>query len=149
MFLVFSSILNQILTITFLISSIINYTLHALDHVFYTIFVKSAEVLLMGSRLFVLYCQPSYKLAKLFVPLSEPLTYLKTHFWFLKNLNTPLTIASSDVESLFTKIRLQETTELCVQKLFELFWQCVQGLFSWHFNCYHCWVFYFVWWHEK
>ena len=69
---------------------------------------------------------PTYKLAKFFVPLLEPLTYnqytIKDSFSFceeLKNFNTNLIMASFDVESLFTNIPLQETIDLCVQKLFE------------------------------
>ena len=67
-----------------------------------------------------------YKLAKFFVPLSKPLTYnqytIKDLFSFceeLKQFNTNLIMASFDVESLFTNIPLQETIDLCVQKLFE------------------------------
>ena len=69
---------------------------------------------------------PTYKLAKFFVPLLVPLTYnqytIKDSFSFceeLKHFTTNLTMASFDVESLFTDIPLQETIELCVQKLFE------------------------------
>ena len=69
---------------------------------------------------------PTYKLAKFFVPLLEPLTYnqytIKDSFSFceeLKHFNTNLIMASFDIESLFTKIPLQETIDLCVQKLFE------------------------------
>ena len=69
---------------------------------------------------------PTYKLAKLFVPLLEPLIYnqytIKDSFSFcekLKHFNTNLIMASFDVELLFTKIPLQELIDLCVQKLFE------------------------------
>ena len=69
---------------------------------------------------------PTYKLAKFFVPLLEPLTYnqyaIKDSFSFceeLKHFNTNLIMASFDIESLFTKIPLQETIDLCVQKLVE------------------------------
>ena len=68
----------------------------------------------------------TYKLAKFFVPLLEPLTYnqytIKDSFSFceeLKHFNTNLIMAGFDVESLFTNIPLQETIDLCVQKLFE------------------------------
>ena len=69
---------------------------------------------------------PTYKLAKFFVTLLEPLTYnqytIKDSFSFceeLKHFNTNLIMASFDIESLFTNIPLQETIDLCVQKLFE------------------------------
>ena len=69
---------------------------------------------------------PTYKLAKFFVPLLVPLTYnqytIKDSFLFceeLKHFTTNLTMASFDVESLFTDIPLQETIDLSVQKLFE------------------------------
>ena len=69
---------------------------------------------------------PTYKLAKFFVPLLEPLTYkqytIKDSVSFceeLKHFNTNLTMAIYDVESLFTNISLQEWIDLCVQKLFE------------------------------
>ena len=69
---------------------------------------------------------PTYKLAKFFVPLLVPLTYnqytIKDSFSFceeLKHFTTNLTMASFDVESLFTDIPLQETINLSVQKLFE------------------------------
>ena len=69
---------------------------------------------------------PTYKLAKCFVPLLEPLTYnqhtIKDSFSFCEELvhfNTNLIMARFDVESLFTNIPLQETIDMCVQKLFE------------------------------
>ena len=41
-------------------------------------------------------------------------------FWEeLKHFNTNLITASFDVESLFTNILLQETIDLCIEKLFE------------------------------
>ena len=52
----------------------------------------------------------------------EPLTYknysIKDSFSFCEELRN-LIMASFDVELLFTKIPLQETIDLCVQKLFE------------------------------
>ena len=69
---------------------------------------------------------PTYKLAQFFVPLLEPLTYnqytIKDSFSFceqLKHFNTNLIMAHFEVESLFTNIPLQETIDLCVQKLSE------------------------------
>ena len=65
---------------------------------------------------------PTYKLAKCFVPLIVHQYTIKDSFSFceeLKHFNTNLIIASFDVESLFTNIPLQETIDLCVQKLFE------------------------------
>ena len=68
---------------------------------------------------------PTYKLAKLFVPL-EPLMYnqytIKDSFHIFEDLNhfnTNLIMVSVDVESLFTNIPLQQIIDLCVQKLFE------------------------------
>ena len=68
---------------------------------------------------------PTYKLSKFFIPLLEPLTYnqytIKDSFSFceeLKHFNTNLIMTIFDVESLFTNIPLQETIDLCVQKLF-------------------------------
>ena len=62
----------------------------------------------------------------MFVPLLKPLTYnhytIKDSFSFceeLKHFITNLIIASFDVELLFTNIPLQETIDLCIQKLFE------------------------------
>ena len=70
---------------------------------------------------------PTYKLAKCFDPLLEPLTYnrytIKDSFSFcqeLQHFNTNLIMANFDVELLFTNIPpMQETIDLCVQKLFE------------------------------
>ena len=69
---------------------------------------------------------PTYKLAKIFVLLLEPLAYnqytIKDSFSFceeLKHLNTNLIMASFDVELLFTNIPLHERINLCVEKLFE------------------------------
>ena len=68
---------------------------------------------------------PTYKLAKIFVPL-EPLMYnqytIKDSFHIFEDLNhfnTNLIMVSVDVESLFTNIPLQQIIDLCVQKLFE------------------------------
>ena len=59
---------------------------------------------------------PTYKLAKFFVPLLEPLTYnqytIKDTFSFceeLKHVNMNLIMASFDVESHFINIPLQQT----------------------------------------
>ena len=69
---------------------------------------------------------PTYKLAKLLVPMLEPLTTneytIKDSFTFaeeLQSFDSKLVMASFDVESLFTNIPLQETFDLCVENLFK------------------------------
>ena len=69
---------------------------------------------------------PTCKLAKIYVPLLETLTYnqytIKDSFSFceeLKHFNTNLTVVSFGVKLLFINISLRETIDLCVQKLFE------------------------------
>ena len=59
--------------------SAINYMLQVEDQVYHSVFIKSTKVLLIGSHLFVLYCQlwqPLLINSKCFVPLLEPLTHL-------------------------------------------------------------------------
>ena len=107
-----------------------SYSLQIQDQVFYTVFVKSTKVLLMWPDLFAPHCQQKEPLLinsqKFLYHFLEPLTYnqyiIKDSFSFceeLKHFNTNLIMASSDVGALFTNIPLQETIELCVQKLFE------------------------------
>ena len=69
---------------------------------------------------------PTYKLAKFLVPILEPLTTnectIKDSFTFaeeLQSFDSKLVMTSFDVESLFTKISLQETIDLCVENLFQ------------------------------
>ena len=69
---------------------------------------------------------PTYKLAKLLIPILEPLTTneytIKDSFTFaekLQSFDLKLVIASFDIESLFTNIPLQETIDLCVENLFQ------------------------------
>ena len=69
---------------------------------------------------------PTYKLAKFFLSLLEPLAYkqhtIKDSFSFceeIKHFNTNLYMARFDAELLFTNIPLRETIDFCVQKLFE------------------------------
>ena len=69
---------------------------------------------------------PTYKLAKFLVPMLEPLTTnectIKDSFTFaeeLQSFDSKLVTASFDIESLFTNIPLQETIDLCVEKLFQ------------------------------
>ena len=69
---------------------------------------------------------PTYKPAKFLVPMLEPLTTneypIKNSFTFaeeLQSFDSKLVIASFDIESLFTKITLQETIALCVENLFK------------------------------
>ena len=69
---------------------------------------------------------PTYKLAKLLIPILEPLTTneytIKDSFTFaekLQSFDLKLVIASFDIESLFTNIPLQETIDLCVENLFD------------------------------
>ena len=69
---------------------------------------------------------PTYKLAKFFLPILEPLTTneytIKDSFTFaeeLQSFDSKLVMASFDIESLFTNIPLQETIDLCVENLFQ------------------------------
>ena len=52
-----SKVLNHLIYKKLLINYIRNYNLHAQDHVFHLVFVKSTKVFLMEFHLFVLYCQ--------------------------------------------------------------------------------------------
>ena len=69
---------------------------------------------------------PSYKLAKFLVPLLTPLTSndftIKDSFSFaeeVSSFNCAYYMTSFDIESLFTNIPLEETINICVDKLFE------------------------------
>ena len=69
---------------------------------------------------------PTYKLAKFLVPILEPLTTneytIKDSFTFAEerqSFDSKLVMASSDIESLFTNILLQETIDLFVENLFQ------------------------------
>ena len=69
---------------------------------------------------------PTYKLAKFLLPILEPLTTneytIKDSFTFseeLQSFDSKLLMVSFDIESLFTNILLQETTDLCVENLFK------------------------------
>ena len=143
----------------FLIKSTMNYTVQVQNQVFSMVFVKSTKVLLMELHLFILILSaignPTYKVTKSFVALLEPLTYnqytIKDSFSFCeerKHFNTDLFMVSFDVESLFTKISSEETTDLCVQKLFEdknYIGGLSKDLFHDLFNNYHDWIFHFLW----
>ena len=69
---------------------------------------------------------PTYKLAKFLVPIIAPITTnehtIKDSFNFAKEITTMdpkgLYMASFDIESLFTNVPLQETIEICAEKLF-------------------------------
>ena len=68
---------------------------------------------------------PTYKLSKFFVSLLTPLALneytIKYLFFFaeeLLNYDSNLIMASFDTESRFTNIPLQETIDLCVERLF-------------------------------
>ena len=65
-----------------------------------------------------------YNLAKFLIPILEPLTHneftIKVSFSFSKEITTydsSLSMASLDVESLFTNIALNETINNCVSDL--------------------------------
>ena len=66
---------------------------------------------------------PTYKLAKFLVSMLEPLTTneytIKDPAEELQSLDSKLVMASFDIESLFTKIPLQETIDLCVENYFK------------------------------
>ena len=69
---------------------------------------------------------PSYKLAKFLVPLLTPLTSndytIKDSFSFAEEVSSfdcAHYMTSFDIESLFTNIPLEETINICVDKLFE------------------------------
>ena len=69
---------------------------------------------------------PTYKLAKFLAPMLEPLTTneytIKDSFTFAEELQSfdfKLAMASFDIETLFTNIPLQKTTDLCVENLFK------------------------------
>ena len=70
---------------------------------------------------------PTYKLAKFLVPILAPLTVkdytVKDSFSFAEEIrkqdDSQLFMASLDVDSLFTNIPLNETINICVDKLFE------------------------------
>ena len=68
---------------------------------------------------------PTYYLAKFLLPILEPITknnfVIKDRFSFVENLkneDSHHVMASFDVESLFTNIPLDETIEICVNKLY-------------------------------
>ena len=68
---------------------------------------------------------PTYKLARFLVPIIEPLTTneytIKDSFTSageFQSFDSKLVMASFDVESLFTNIPLQETIDLCVEKIY-------------------------------
>ena len=70
--------------------------------------------------------RPTYKLPKFLVPMLENLTAneytIKDSFTFaeeLQSFDLKLVIDSFDIESLFTTICLQETTDLCVENVFK------------------------------
>ena len=67
---------------------------------------------------------PGYNLATFLIPIVEPLTHneftIRNSFNFAKEITTydsPLYIASFDVEPSFTKIPLSETVNNCVSDL--------------------------------
>ena len=69
---------------------------------------------------------PSYKLAKFFVPLLSELTFndyvIKDSFSFADNVraqNSSFFMSSFDIDSLFTNIPLDETINICSDKLFK------------------------------
>ena len=68
---------------------------------------------------------PTYQLSKFLLPILEPITknsfVIKDSFSFvddIKDQNTNLFMSSFDVESLFTNIPLNETIEICINKLY-------------------------------
>ena len=76
----------------------------------------------------------TYKSAKFFVPLLKPFTSnnytFKDSFDFAKDItqqSSKLFMASFDVDSLFTKVALDEAIEICVNELFKSS-QTVSGL---------------------
>ena len=107
-----------------------NYTLQIQNQVLCTVFVKFTNVFLIGVPPFCPILSaigtPTQKLVKFPLPLLEPLTYnqyaIKDLFFFceeLKQFNRNLIMPSFDVKSLSTNIPLQETIDLCVQKLYK------------------------------
>ena len=68
---------------------------------------------------------PTYKVAKFLVPILEPLTTneftVKDSFHFAEEIvdQHDLFMGSLDVDSLFTNIPLEETIEICTNKLFK------------------------------
>ena len=69
---------------------------------------------------------PTYKLAKLLVPILKPLTTneftVKDSFHFAEEIvdqQHDLFMGSLDVDSLFTNIPLEETIEICTNELFK------------------------------
>ena len=69
---------------------------------------------------------PTYKLAKLLVPMLKPLTTnaytIKDYLIFaeeLQSFDSRLVMTSFDIESLFAHIFLQESIGLCVENLFK------------------------------
>ena len=69
---------------------------------------------------------PTYNLAKLSVPILNPLTKnehtVKDSFQFAEEIceqDPTLSMGSSDVDSFFTNILLDETIDICVNQLFE------------------------------
>ena len=68
---------------------------------------------------------PTYNLAKILIPLLEPLTknhfVIKDSFSFVKDIKEQpcgLFMASFDIEGLFTNIPLDETIAICVERLY-------------------------------
>ena len=77
---------------------------------------------------------PTYKLAKLLVPILKPLTTneftVKDSFHFSEEIvdqQHDLVMGSFYVDSLFTNIPLEETVEICTNELFKEF-ETVEGL---------------------
>ena len=69
---------------------------------------------------------PTYNIAKFLIPILEPLTknsfVIKDSFSFVEDVKKQpckLFMASFDVEALFTNIPLDETIEICVNKLYK------------------------------
>ena len=68
---------------------------------------------------------PTYNIAKFLIPILEPITkndfVIRDSFTFVEDVkkqNFDLFMASFDVEALFTNIPLEETIEICVDKLY-------------------------------
>ena len=87
--------------------------------------------------IFAAYNTPSFKLAKFLVPVLNCLTTnqytVDNTYMFVDRLKKftnvqDLTMASFDVENLFTNIPLHETIDICLSSLFKSVNDCVMGL---------------------
>ena len=88
---------------------------------------------------------PTYNLAKLLVPILNPLTKneytVKDSFESAEEIceqDPILTMGSLDVDSLFTNIPLDENIDICINQLFEIT-DTVEGLKSQNLSNYYVW----------